>query len=355
MKILYAGELRPGTSCLFRKWALERLGHEVIGFDPSGYVLKQPLLQKLAFRAATGPHASRLNADVLALARREQPDIFWADKLLLLTPKTLKALRAMKITTVSYMIDNAFGPRRDPGWRMYRNDIPEFDLHVTQREVSFKDYLERGARHVMKVQTAYEPTIHFPPPVPLTDDQRTREVSFVGTPYDNRAQVLTQLAESGLPVIVSGNPRQWKRALSAAAYDKIFRYGERYEKQYREAIWGSKINLSFLTKSNQDEYAHKSFEIAGCGGFLMAERSAGHEAKFREDVEAVFFDHDDSSKSDDLASKIRRWLPDESGRAHVAAAGCERALRDGYCNDVQEAHIIERLVEIRRGSRLYVS
>ena len=35
-----------------------------------------------------------------------------AEKLLLLTPKTLKTLRKMGITTVSYMIDNAFGPRR---------------------------------------------------------------------------------------------------------------------------------------------------------------------------------------------------------------------------------------------------
>ena len=97
--------------------------------------------------------------------------------------------------------------------------------------------------------------------------RRTREVSFVGTPYDDRADVLTRVAEAGLPVIVSGNPRQWKRALSEAAYEKIFRFGELYEKEYREAIWGSKINLSFLTKANQDEYTHKSFEIAGMRRF----------------------------------------------------------------------------------------
>jgi spore maturation protein CgeB len=332
MKILYAGELRPGTSCLFRKWALERLGHEVIGLDPTGYVIEQKVLRKIAFRA-----------------ERERPETFWADKLLLLTPKTLKAMREMGITTVSYMIDNAFGPRRDPGWRMYVKDIPEFDLHVTQREVSLKDYLERGARNVMKVQTAYEPTIHYPSPVPVTDAERTREVSFVGTPYDDRADILTEVAEAGLPVIVSGNPRQWKRALSEAAYAKIFRFGELYEKEYREAIWGSKINLSFLTKANQDEYTHKSFEIAGCGGFLMAERCKGHEEKFKEDEEAVFF-----TDTEDLIAKIRRWLPDEAGRARIAAAGRARAVRDGYYNDVQESRILERLAQIRRESGRHV-
>ncbi len=43
-------------------------------------------------------------------------------------------LRAMGIATVSYMIDNPFGTRRDPGWRLYMKDIPHYDLHVVQRD-----------------------------------------------------------------------------------------------------------------------------------------------------------------------------------------------------------------------------
>jgi hypothetical protein len=341
MKILYAGELKPGSSSLYRKWALERLGHEVAGFDPTGYTFGNRLLRPVLFRLAIGPHADRLNRDVLAAIKRERPDIFWADKLLLLTPRTIRAIRALGVTTVSYMIDNAFGPRRDPGWRMYVKDIPEYDLHVTQRDVSIGHYLERGARNVLKIQTAYEPTIHYPSPVPVTDAERTREVSFIGTPYDDRANILMHLAEAGLPVIVSGNPRQWKRALSEAAYAKIFRFGELYEQQYRESIWRSKINLSFLTKANQDEYTHKSFEIAACGGFLLAERCPGHEAKFKEGEEAAFF-----SDTADLIEKIRRYLPDEAARARIAAAGHERAVRDGYSNDLQVGRIVERLGEI---------
>ncbi len=343
MKILYAGEQGAGSSCGFRRLALERLGHEVVGFDPSGYLLKNKLAAKVAFRLAWGPHADRLNRDLLQMAEREKPHMLWADKVLLLARQTLDQLGAMGMVTVSYMIDNAFGPRRDPGWRRYMADIPHFDLHVTQRDVSVPEYTRRGARNVMKVQTAYEPTVHFASPSAVEDAERAREVSFIGTPYDDRAAVLTSLAEAGLPVVVSGNPRQWRRALSEAAYAAMFRGGELYEQAYREGIWGSKINLSFLTKSNQDEYTHKSFEIAGCGGFLMAERSAGHAAKFEEDVEAVFF-----SDFSELAGKIERWLPDERGRARVAAAGHLRAVRDGYSNDVQVARIVERARGIAR-------
>jgi Glycosyl transferases group 1 len=99
------------------------------------------------------------------------------------------------------------------------------------------------------------------------------------------------------------------RPVSATAYAALFKEGELYGDDYRKAIWRSKINLSFLTHSNEDEFAHKSFEIAGCGAFLLAERSPGHLARFVEDEEAVFF-----STFGELAAKIRRYLPDEPAR-----------------------------------------
>ena len=342
MKILYAGGQAPGSSSLYRRWALEKLGHQVVPFDIHAYLYQSPLLHKITFRLAAGPKTQALNRDLLRLAEQERPEVFWADKVLQLQPRTLQRMRAMGITTVSYMIDNAFGPRRDPGWRLYRQDIPFFDLHITQRDVSMRDLEAQGARAVMKVQTAYEQTIHFAPPEPLAESSRDRGVSFIGTPYDDRADVLTRLVAAGLPVVISGNTRAWQRALSADAFEKLYREGELYEQQYREAIWRSKINLSFLTHSNQDEYTHKSFEIAGCGGFLLAERSEGHALKFKEDEEAVFF-----SGYDELLAKVRRYLPDAAARGRIAAAGHARAVRDGYHNDHQVALMVERVEALR--------
>ncbi len=342
MKILYAGGQAPGSSSLYRRWALEKLGHTVVPFDIHAYLYRHPLLQKIAFRLAAGPKTEALNRDLLQVAERESPEVFWADKVLQLQPGTLRKMTEMGITTVSYMIDNAFGPRRDPGWRLYSKDVPLFDLHVTQRDVSVQDLRARGARDVMKVQTAYEQTIHYAPPEPVAETSRDRAVSFIGTPYDDRAEVLTRLSAAGVPVVISGNPRSWQRALSAKAFADLYREGELYEQQYREAIWRSKINLSFLTHSNQDEYTHKSFEIAGCGGFLLAERSEGHALKFKEDQEAVFF-----SGYDELLAKIRTYLPDPAARERIANAGHARAVRDGYHNDHQVALMMERVREIR--------
>jgi len=86
---------------------------------------------------------------------------------------------------------------------------------------------------------------------------------------------------------------------------------------------------------------HKSFEIAGCGGFLLAERSEGHSQRFIEDEEAVFF-----SDIEECVAKIRRYLPDEAARTRIAAAGRVRAERDGYHNDRQVGLIVERLAGI---------
>ena len=342
MKILYAGTLTENDTALYRLWALERLGATVIPFPSSGYEPANPFLRKVLFRLSIGPGVDRLNADVLCVVASERPDVFWADKMLWVRPSTLARLRAMGIATVSYMIDNPFGPRRDPGWRLYRKDIPYYDLHVVQRDKNIADYKTRGARDVIKIQTAYEPTLNFPPPDGWSDNDCDREVSFIGTPYDDRADTLTRLyRESRFSVTISGNPRQWRRALDAEAFSSIFSGGELFRDQYREAIWRSKINLSFLTHSNQDEFVHKSFEIAGCGGFLLAERSVGHQQRFIEGQEAVFF-----TGYDELVAQIRRYLPDEAARRRIAAAGRARAEKDGYYNDRQVSLVLERVAAL---------
>ena len=340
MKILYAAGLSPNDSSLYRLWALERLGHQVIPLNTYVYESPNPIVRKVVFRLTAGPHVDRLNRDLLRLAETEKPDLLWADKLLWMRPRTLDRLRKLGIATVSYMIDNPFGPRQDPGWRLYMKGIPHYDLHVVQRDRNIQDYKDRGARDVIKIQTAYEPTIHFPPPAGWSDKDRNREVSFVGTPYDDRADTLTKLS-SEFGVVISGSQRAWQRALSSDAFEKLYREGALHQQQYREAIWRSKINLSFITHSNQDEFVHKSFEIAGCGGFLLAERSPGHIARFKEDEEAVFF-----TGYDELAQKIRRYLPDEAARTRIAAAGHARALRDGYHNDRQVGLIVQRAESI---------
>jgi hypothetical protein len=343
LKILYAGLLDQNNSSLYRLWALERLGMQIVPVNARPYILSgSRLTMNFRNRLVVGPMVQKFNRDLLQLASENQVDMVWADKQLFLWPKTLRSFRAAGIATVNYTIDNPFGPRRDPGWRVYMKTIPEYDLHVVQRDKNVVDYKARGARNVVKIQTAFEPTVHFPPPSGWSDADRDREVSFVGTPYDQRAEFLTSLwRDYKLPIIING-PVEWRGKLDAETLRALYeRDGELFFDIYREAIWRSKINLSFLTHSNQDEFAHKSFEIAACGGFLLAERSQGHMDRFKEDEEAVFF-----STKEECAEKIRRYLPDPAARERITNAGRQRAVASGYGNDGQMRVVLDALAPI---------
>jgi spore maturation protein CgeB len=343
LRILYVAAMNYGWYGNYRKLSLERLGHTVLPLDVERFQnIGNAFTRRIYFRAQMGAPIRQMNAAVLELAQQQRVDLVWFDKPLWIRRATLHALRQMGILTVDYMIDNPFGPRRDPGFGLYIRNIPEYDLHVQQRDVSVQAYLARGARRMVKVQTAFEPTVHFPPPAGWSDLDRTRMVSFIGTPYDNRAEFLTALwKQYGLPVTISG-PQVWCKHLTKSACAKLYpKDGELYDAGYREGIWRSRINLSFLTHGNQDEYAHKSFEIAACGGFLLAERCAGHTERFVEDEEAVFF-----SDLEECAAKIRKYLNDEPARKRIAAAGQRRAVASGYDNDTQMRRIFSVVEEI---------
>lgn len=343
LRILYVATMHHGWYGIYRMQSLERLGHTLIPLEIERFQQEGNFLtRRVHFRLQRGGPVDRMNATVLAMAQEHRVDVVWFDKPLWIRIATLRRLRQMGIVTVDYMIDNPFGPRKDPGFGLYLRAIPEYDLHVQQRDISIEDYLAHGARRMVKVQTAFEPTVHFPPPVGWSDKDRTRQVSFIGTPYDQRANFLTSLWKNyGLPITVSG-PAVWRRKLSRETCAAIYpQDGELYDADYRRGIWESRINLSFLTHGNQDEYAHKSFEIAACGGFLLAERSAGHSARFVEDEEAVFF-----SNEEECAAKIQKYLNDEPARTRIAAAGQRRAASSGYDNDAQMRKIFVAVEEI---------
>jgi len=61
-------------------------------------------------------------------------------------------------------------------------DIPFYDLHVVQRDKKHRGLQDTGRADVIKIQTAYEPTLNFPPPAGWSDAECDREVSFIGTP-----------------------------------------------------------------------------------------------------------------------------------------------------------------------------
>jgi hypothetical protein len=283
-----------------------------------------------------GPFIHRVNRDLLKRVREFKPDVVLFDKPVQFTRETILAIRRTGAQTVCYNQDNPFGPRHDPGWQQFLRVFRLFDLHCLFRDADIPRYQGWGLPWI-RVTLSFEPTVHFPPPSNWPDAERSRGVSYIGSPYEERPEFLMSLRENkGLPVAIAG-PR-WKKVLTPEQYRRAVTNDYLADSAYREAIWRSQINLSFVTHSNEEDIGHKSVEIAACQGFLLALRTQGHQACFEEDQEAVFF-----SDIDECADKCRFYLDKPRLREEIALRGRERALRSGYDNDTQLARILNCL------------
>jgi hypothetical protein len=336
-RILYVCDARPGASSGYRILSFRRLGQDLIAFDISRYEQRSRYLRAAAVRAPIWPFIHRINRDLLLAVRDQKPDVVFFDKPVFFARDTILDIKQTGAKTVSYNQDNPFGPRNDPGFYQFRKVFRLFDLHCAFRRADAVRFQEWGLKWV-QTMFSYEPTTHFPPARDWSDNDRTRGVSYIGSPYEERPEFLRRLGEEQhIPLAIAGSTR-WKQSLSPELFDRYVHHGPLFDSDYREAIWQSRINLSFLTRLNEDDIAHKSVEIAACQGFLLAVRSEGHQAIFEEDREAVFF-----SSLEECADKCRFYLTRPDLREAIARRGRERAVRSGYDNDTQVSRILNHL------------
>lgn len=335
-RILCICDATPGCTSAYRLESLRRLGQEVIVFDITPYWPRSRVMKLITNRLPAGPIVYRANRALLLELRRHRPDVVWFDKPTLFTAATIEAIRKTGTLTVCYNQDSPFGPRHDGCWYQFKKVFRLFDLHCLFRAADVTRYSAWGLNFI-RILLSYEPSIHFPAPAGWRDADRTREVSYIGHPHEERPQFLLALAEKqGLPVSIDGNG--WQPILTDDQFRRYVQHGHLLGNAYREQIWRSKINLSFVTKSNEDDIAHKSVEIAACQGFLLALRTEGHEGIFAEDREAVFF-----SSLEECADKCRFYLAHADLREAIARSGRERAVRSGYDNDSQLGRVLDCL------------
>jgi spore maturation protein CgeB len=337
-RILYVGSLDPSGHCHQRLQAFRRRGWRADPFDTDPYVLAGGRISRaLRIRLLVGRQVERLNRDLIAATRARQYDWVWFDKVLFARSATVRAVAATGARTVHFNPDNPFGTRRDPGWRLFMAAIPAYDVHVLPRISNFAEYRGMGARHCLLMPFGYDAQSHFPPPAGWSDADRTIDVGFVGTPFDRRKEFFLDLwRRHGIAVSVRGS--HWDRVLSADENRGLNAAGPVYGADYREIVWRTRISIGLVSHGNRDEYTTRSFDIPACGGFLLAERTAGHQAAYVDGEEIALFDD-----AAECARQIRHYLPRAQERERIAAAGRRRAEVSGYSNDDRVAQVIGAL------------
>jgi spore maturation protein CgeB len=340
VKILYVGQLAPGSTCAMRLAALRSLGLSVTGLDWNPQNGKPGLIartgRRLVWRLGWPMDLEGVNSALRTSVSELQPDLVWIDKGLSITADTLRTLRHLRsgIKLVHYNPDDPFGGFGLAGWRTFLKAVCDYDIHFVPRRENVAEYTRLGARRVVQLMPAwgYAPDVHRPVPVDATDLERYgADIGFAGSFEPERARDLLVVAQAGLNVRIVG---PWPAAFlhSSLQHSPQGAFGAEYAK----ALCSFKIALGFLRKRNRDQHTSRSVEIPACGVFMLAERSEEHQQLLTEGREAEFF-----SSTEELIDKARFYLSHDRERERIAAAGRERCLASGYSNEQRMARILQ--------------
>jgi hypothetical protein len=361
MKILFVGHLNEGQTSLMRMNSLCDLGHEVRGFNvQTEWERTGWLSRRLQQRFNRGAAISRLNEDVLALARNFKPQLIWAEKQEYLEPQTIADLRKTGARLLHFTPDPYF----TLSWKRTRimdASMPLFDYLVTSKQYELAQYRALG-KQVVYMPLGFSFAVHRPlnPSEARTAREFESEIGFVGGWEPRRETLLSKLAEAGHQVRIWGyawdhladgrwTPRRAYR-LRLLAGDEPFAIhpnttlaravagGEVYADRYAWSLSGAKIGVGFLRTICPDQHTTRTFEIPACGSLLLADRTDEHREFFEESREADFF-----SSPEELVDKAKYYLSHETVRERVALAGYNRSVSSGYSYTDRVAKVLDEL------------
>ena len=270
--------------------AFKSLGHEVKFIDQYEGVKRRTLLRLLTTRLS----ASRvlLNNLWINKAIREvdlgNPDIVLVFKGELLTESTLKFLSDYN----TYL----FHPDTFRFRLILEGRLQYFDgVIVTTPYVEF--FKRLGAKRVITIWWACDPEVHRP-----LNERKIYDVSFVGTFYLNRWQILRKLKRKPH---VFGN--FW---FLKAGYHHPPVYGE----DYVRVINQTKVNLNVHhpVDLKADAPNMRVFEVAGSGGFLLTEKMGT--------IENLFKGIETYSSVEELNEKIEYYIADDKVRGEIGSS-----------------------------------
>ncbi len=334
MRIFYIGQLTEGGTCLDRMRALQRLGHEVVGFDVSRFQSRYRLLRSAQWRWHPRILLKEINREiVLAATSLNHLDCVWVDKGIWIFPETICYIRRQKSARlIHYTPDSQILINRS---RHFFASISTYDLILTTKSFEIDAYKELGASVVMPITQTYCP-MRFADPRPSLCF--THDIGFVSDYKPPYGLVIRELL-TNFPDIGVRGPK-WRRAVRRGVLPADVVKGDGvWGVDYVNALASFKIGLGLLSKYIPEQHTTRSFEIPAAGTFLLAERTDEHQAFFKEGEEAEFF-----GSPEELVSKAKFYLGNDAVRERVAARGRERCHRSGYDTDSVLGRVLKEIM-----------
>ncbi|MCP9470685.1 MAG: glycosyltransferase [Nitrospira sp.] len=325
LRIAVVGPIYGGSLPIARyvTSALESLGHRVIWIDHSVHHTSYEqfngygdVRHRLTMQ---GRFAELLSLDTVARLAEDPPDLVLAIAQAPLTAGVLAHVRKKKFLTAMWFVENY---RHLPYWRQLASSYDCW--FVIQRGDCIEALRKAGASHVHYLPMAADPQVFYPTSLTETEQcEYGADVSFVGAGYQNRRVLLPRWLSPEWTFKLWGN--EWEGAAELASV--LQRGGARIDTEIcRKVFNASTINLNLHSYNGpsldpQADFVNpRTFELAVCGGFQLADERALLPELFSEQ-EIVRF-----RSPEEVPQLIRRWLHDREARGAVAEAARRRAL-----------------------------
>ncbi len=316
MRILFSSYHNPSfwTITEYTEKTLMKLGYELIPFDDRAFILPGRLRKNAPF--LQNWELNRLNRRLFFLATAAQPDICLVAGGNRILPETIQKIKNQGIQTALWTID---APRE---FQPILNAAPFYDFVFCGGTEAQSLLSEAGIHDTHWLPFACDPEIHQPVDVDSEDKKKWgSEVSFVGSFYPNRAQILERISDFNLRVWGPG----WNKLAKDSPIKNLSTDTQLKPEEWIKIFSSSLINIVIHYQNGKTpcfQAAPRVYEGMACRSFLLVDDQKDVRALFQDGKHLVIY-----KEVEDLKKKVAYYLNKPEERDKIATQGYKEVVR----------------------------
>ena len=304
---------------------LKSLGNEVITFDiqqPYFEKIHKNTFNKIVNKISPNYWFRPINEALLKFVSQIQTmDVILVFKGQELFPATILELKKHTRILVNYNPDHPFKFfSLGSGNLNVKESIPHFDIHFSYSKSICEKLKNQYDLACFQIPFGFDDSVKI-----NRNSSFQNDYIFIGAWDRNRASLLNKIEVSNFKIF--GNQAWHSRTRFQKNIARFYQNKALYDNEYIQTHQSALGALNLLRKQNllEDSHNMRTFEIPGCGGVLISQRTTEQLNFFEEEKEAIFWDD-----IDELNEKLNFYNRNKSKLDKIKRAGFERSKKSNY-------------------------